>query len=383
MPVYSIHAGRPAPADSRARVLLTVAALALLPLAPLRSAGAQTATAADTTDTAPRLRWGGFVDTYVAFDANRPPERDRQFTTQPARHAEFNVNLAHVHVTLEGGRLRGRLALQAGTSVQSNYAGEPTQGAVSGPAVSRFLQEAWVGTHLTPSLAVDAGVFYSNMGMESWESDANPTYTRSLVADYSPYYSSGVRLQWKASDRVTARVDLINGWQNISETNSDKAVGTRLDLTTERFGASWYTFAGKERDAGTRLFTGVGGTAALGDRVRLLAQFDVGRERRAEADGRAGWHGGMFIARVALTDATALVGRVERYSDPEQVILVTGRTEGFRGNGASIGLDQRLAGGVLWRSEVRAQRTRDAVFTSNGGPRARGVVAVTSLSLRF
>jgi hypothetical protein len=335
------------------------------------------------TDSAVRVRWGGFVDTYVAYDANRPPERDRQFTTQPARHAEFNVNLAQVHATISGGRLRGRLALQAGTSVQSNYAGEPTEGVVSGPAVSRALQEAWVGIELTPAVTLDAGIFFSNVGLEGWESDANPTYTRSLVADFSPYYSSGVRLQWKASDRLTARVDVINGWQNISETNSDKAVGTRLDMSTTRLHASWYTFAGTERDAGSRLFTGVSGSTTLGERVRLFGQVDVGSEPRGDGEGRAQWHGGMAVAQFLLSRATTLVGRVERYSDPEQIILVTGLADGFRGNGASLGLDRRLASGVLWRSEVRSLRTDAAVFNAADGQRRHNVVAVTSLAVRF
>src|SRR5512145_2687701 len=75
-------------------------------------------------DTAIQVAFGGFVDTYYAYDIGRPPTLDRSFTdgatfaTQPARHNEFNVNLAYVEAILSGGRLRGRLALQAGTSVQ-------------------------------------------------------------------------------------------------------------------------------------------------------------------------------------------------------------------------------------------------------------------------
>ncbi len=72
--------------------------------------------------------------------------------------------------------------------MQSNYAGEPTKGSVSGPSLARIIQEAVVGLRLRQNVWVDAGVFYAHMGMESWASRDNPTYTRSLVADYSPYY---------------------------------------------------------------------------------------------------------------------------------------------------------------------------------------------------
>ena len=175
-------------------------------------------------DTALKVAFGGFVDTYYAYDLGRPRTLDRSFadgttfTTQPARHNEFNINLAYVEALLAGSRVHGRLALQAGTSVQSNYGAEPTLGTVSGPSLSRFIQEAYAGYRVMPSLWVDGGVFYSHMGLESWASKDNLTYTRSLVAEYSPYYSSGVRAVWQATPNLTARLDVVNGWQNISET---------------------------------------------------------------------------------------------------------------------------------------------------------------------
>ena len=79
-------------------------------------------------DTTRSLSVGGFVDAYYAWDVLRPPNLDRSFTTQPARHNEFNINLAFVEMKLAGPHTRGRVALQAGTSVQSNYAAEPRVG---------------------------------------------------------------------------------------------------------------------------------------------------------------------------------------------------------------------------------------------------------------
>ena len=111
---------------------------------------------------------------YYAWDFGRPAAVDRSFaggtlfTTQPARHNEFNVNLAFVEAKLDGPRIRGRLALQAGTSVQSNYSGEPTRGQVSGPSLARHLQEAFAGAKLGDNVWVDGGIFYSHMGMEGW-----------------------------------------------------------------------------------------------------------------------------------------------------------------------------------------------------------------------
>ena len=98
----------------------------------------------DTTS-APVLTFGAFADLYYAYDFGKPANFDRFYTTQPARHNEFNVNLAFVEARLAHDRFRGRVALQAGTSVQSNYLAEPSNGVISGGDLSRHIQEAVVG----------------------------------------------------------------------------------------------------------------------------------------------------------------------------------------------------------------------------------------------
>jgi hypothetical protein len=343
------------------------------------------------SDTSLSLSVGGFLDTYVAYDMGRPRALDRAYTTQPARHNEFNVNLAFVELGLSGPRVRGRLALQAGTSVQANYAGEPRLGSVSGPDVGRMLQEAYVGYELRPGLWIDGGVFFSNAGMEGWVSRDNPIYTRSLVADYSPYYSSGVRATWQATPKLTARVDIVNGWQVISESNEDKTLGARLDYAlTPVTSLSWYGLAGNEAGARLRLFNGIGLKTKLGTRVELTAQADIGSQEAADSTGAAGqsssWYGAMLIARVTLAPAVALAGRVERYSDQDQVLITTGTANGLRANGASVGIDVRPAPRLLWRSEARVLAGDAAIFpdrNATAGLSTRNAVVVTSLAVTF
>ncbi|MBC7788345.1 MAG: porin [Anaerolineae bacterium] len=370
--------------------IIFAAAVSLVPLV------AHTQTSADTSR---KVSFAGFVDSYYAFDFNRPVNLDRSFTTQPARHNEFNVNLAHVEAVLSGGRLRGRLALQAGTSVQSNYSAEPAIGSVSGPSLSRHLQEAYVGYQITPSVWVDGGIFFSNMGMESWISRDNPTYTRSQVAEYSPYYSSGAKITWQATPKLSARLDVVNGWQNISETNEDKGAGLRLDYAlspTATF--SYYNFFNNEtiittddleeefRDDRLRIFNGIGAKVTVG-RTTLLGQFDLGSQDRGEGfDGNSSWYGFTAVARFQVTPTVAVSGRVERFDDEDQVLIGTGVSRGFRANGASVGLDVVPHPGFLWRTELRGFSGDERVFpdrdSSQGLAKGSGFV-VSSFALTF
>jgi hypothetical protein len=370
-------------------------ATALLAAATPSGSVAAQSSAADQSpssppDTAVHLRFGAFVDGYYAYDFNRPPEIDRSYTTQPARHNEFNINLAFVDATLVGARVRGRLALQYGTSMQANYAAEPRHGTISGPDVSRFLQEATAGYRIASSLWLDAGIFFSHIGNEGWISRDQWTYTRSLIADYTPYYEAGVRATWMPSSRLVATVVVVNGWQNISETNSGKGGGVRLDYAvTPQLVLSYDDYLGNEQPdslpSRLRIFHEVIAKYAPSDRAGIVATFDYGTQQRPEG-GHSTWTGGAVIARYGVASRVIVNGRLEYYDDPDQVIVVSPAPEGFRTVGASIGVDVAPAPRLLWRAELRALHARDPVFPEHGPAGSfseSDAVAVTSIGLTF
>ncbi len=331
------------------------------------------------------LSASGFIDLYYAYDFGRPASRERSFVTQAIRHNEVNLNLAHAALSLERGRIRGRLALQVGTAVQANYAAEPAIGANSGPSLSRHVQEATAGIRLASPLWLDAGILLGYLGWEGWISRDNPTYTRSLVAELTPYYESGVRLTWQPSKALTVQGHLMNGWQKISEDNGSKAFGIRVDYSpSARLTLGYGAFVGNERPDGvapaTRLFNQVM-ARVLVSRLLLQTQFDYGREGNGAA--LRDWYGAVAIARVTLTQHMGLSARVERFADPDQVVAITGSPAGLVANGGSLGWDVSIPGGVLWRTEVRGLRASERIFPKAGIPNAarRNGALVTSIAL--
>jgi hypothetical protein len=340
-------------------------------------------------DTAVSVKVSGFVDGYVAWDTHRPRSLDRAFTTAAARHSEFNINLAYLDATLSGPRVRGRFAAQFGTSVQANYAAEPRVGNNSGPDVSRFIQEAYVGYQLHPTVWVDAGVFFAPFGAENWISRDNPVYTRSLIADNSPYYESGVRLTWQARPSLQLQGHVINGWQNISETNQSKAVAFRADWTPHaRVTLTYDTFLGNEQpdslSGRLRQFHEGIVKVALDPRTSLAATFDYGRQPRSVGTGADAWRGYAVLLRRELSSRVGLGARVEGYSDPAQVIVNTGGPAGLRVTGGSANVDVRLHARAVWRTEWRQLSARDPVFPSGVSALVRtNAVGVSSLALTF
>jgi hypothetical protein len=357
--------------------------------APAAPGAGDTAATHASPDTAVTVSFGGFVDSYYAYDFGRPANFDRPFTTQAARHNEFNVNLAYVEAKVSGPRLRGRLAIQAGTSVQSNYAGEPTIGAVSGPSLSRFIQEAVAGYQISPSLWVDGGIFLSHIGMESFISRDNLTYTRSLSADFTPYYESGVKLTWQTTPKLTALFTVVNGWQNISENNQDKAVGTRLDYTRSSSTTfSYYNFIGNEVSSSRlRVFNGVGFKSWLTPIFTLQGNFDYGIQQKAQTGSSAWWSTGL-TGKLQFAPAVGVSGRVEYYHDADNVIVATALPGGFKASTASLGIDVSPIGSprFLWRNELRGTWATEPIFpdtqAATGTSRSNGLL-VTSMALTF
>jgi hypothetical protein len=352
---------------------------------PASTDGAVGHSSPDTTVT---VSFGGFVDSYYAYDFGRPLNFDRPFTTQAVRHNEFNVNLAYVEAKVSGPRVRGRLALQAGTSVQTAYGAEPTIGTVSGPNLSRFIQEAVAGYQITPNLWVDGGIFLSHVGMENWTSRDNLTYTRSLSFDFTPGYLSGVKLAWQATPRLSALLTVVNGWGNISENNHDKAVGARLDYTRSSSTTfSYYNFVGNEASSSRlRVLNGVGFKSGLTSAFTMQGNFDYGRQQQTVSGSDSWWSAGL-IGKLQVTPVVGISGRAERYQDPDQVIVVTGSPDGFKATMASVGLDVSPLGNtrVLWRSELRRTWAGDPIFPDRSatGVSRRNTLLVTSLALTF
>src|ERR1700674_414267 len=83
-----------------------VSAQALGPSAAAPAAR-DTAAAHSPPDTAVTVSFGGFVDSYYAYDFGRPVNFDRPFTTQAVRHNEFNANLVWLEAKVSGPRVRG------------------------------------------------------------------------------------------------------------------------------------------------------------------------------------------------------------------------------------------------------------------------------------
>jgi hypothetical protein len=320
----------------------------------------------EPTDT---LTVGGFVDTYIAHDFNHLPTRYRPYTTQPYYTDEGALNLGYVDAVLATDRFHGRLAAQYGSSVIANYAEEPHE-------FVRYLQEAYGGVSLSDTWKLDAGIFFSHLGMESWISRDDYTPSRSLIADYSPYYQMGVRSIHDVSEDLHLEFHVVRGWQNISD-DRNPCFGTQIAYhITEELRLIYNTFVGDED--GTRVFNNVVIKSSFTDNFGIDSSVDLGAQNRTD-ESRAWWHGFAIVPHYRINDTYAIAGRVERYDDPHQIMIQTLSGKSFNTTGLSVNLDTTIIPNLVWRNEYRVFLSTQDVFPRHESFSASDSFVMTSL----
>ncbi|MGE3608111.1 MAG: outer membrane beta-barrel protein [Bacteriovoracaceae bacterium] len=335
------------------------------------------------------VKYGGYIDNYYAYDFNAPSNHEREFTTQPVRSNEFNVNLAYAEAIIQKEKTRGRLALQFGQSVIKNTIYEPTRGQTSGPQDAKIFQEAYIGKKLGEKTWIDMGIFLGNIGAESWISKDNWTYSRALNLDYVPYYSSGVRIDHSLSKDKSIQLQILNGWQNMSENNKSKAIGMQYKQeVSEKITFTYNNFFGDERIVSNKdRYRGYHNFILkylYSEKWQFLGAFDFGHQAQQQNNGVNGWMATTLTLRRVLNADQAIAMRSEYYNDPHQSNVLTGTKNGFEVIGQSVNFDQKLDESTLWRTELRGFYSKDKIYPT--GPhyknRLDGFIA-TSLSMWF
>jgi hypothetical protein len=318
----------------------------------------------------------GYIDTYYAYNFNNPG-KDQPYFVSMARNNEVNINLAYLDLKYTSSRIRARLVPGFGTYMNSNYAAER--------ATLKNLVEGSVGIRLTKSknIWIDAGVFGSPYTNESAVSKDHLAYTRSVAAEYVPYYLSGVKLSVPLSSKVNVYLYALNGWQQIEDSNNKMSVGTQLEYRpTGNLLLNWNTYIGDEHSAsdtiqGPRYFTDLYMIYNKG-RFSATSCVYIGKQQQSV------WWQANIIARYNFTDRLSATGRVERFSDPHsvQIIPITA-AKGFNTNGTSLGLNYKVTDNMLVRLEGRTLFSDKDVFIRDNEPVKNSTTITSNITIWF
>lgn len=331
-----------------------------------------------------KLSVSGYLETYYLHDFNRPSDDLRPgFTYSHNVTDKPSINLGFIKANFNTEWVRANLALGSGTYMRANYALEPKD--------LQKLFEANIGLKLSDTVWIDAGLLPSHIGFESAIGIDNWTVTRSMLADNSPYFETGLRLSYTSEDgRWYASGLILNGWQRIQrpDGNTTPSIGHQLTYKPNSritFNSSSYIGNDKsDEDRRMRYFHNFYGQYQLNDQWGLITGFDIGAEQSEKNSSRYNvWFTPIVIAKFTYSDKLSMSARAEYYQDKDQVIVTTDTPKGFRTFSYSANLDYKISKHFALRAELRKFHSKDKIFQQKDSFSEESLSATTALIMQF
>lgn len=325
-----------------------------------------------------KIKVSGFLETYYAYDFSNPmTDAKLPFMYNYNRHNEFNINNGLIRTQLQFGNAYASIAIHAGTYVDDNYASEDI----------KLFSEAYVGMYFnnTKKSSIEVGIMPSYIGFESATTATNLTLTRSILAENSPYFMTGIKYNYKPNDKLSFSGLVTNGWQRINRPDKTviPALGTQLTYKpSEKTTLNWSTFIGKEfygTELAMRYFNNLYWDNSWNSKWRTILGFDFGiQDSSSLNDKHLFWMSPVLIAQYSISPKWQTAFRVEYYQDENNVIIAT--SDAFKTSGASINLDYLPNSKVKLRTEARYLDSKEAIFFDN---KSNNFFVTTSLSFEF
>lgn len=190
------------------------------------------------------------VDANYTHSFNDPIDNTVVGSTALARNNEMQVSAAHMGGDFYFKGARAHIVTQFGTRStvipRNDYS--VYKGQYQLDNVYRYLAEANAGYHfkVLHGINVDAGMFMSYIGLNSYYQVENWEYQASFTSDNTPWFFNGLRVQIFATKKLKIEPWLINGWQSYGMFNHQPGLGGNITwcpnenvklLTNDYYGA--------------------------------------------------------------------------------------------------------------------------------------------------
>ncbi len=315
------------------------------------------------------LSLNAYFDSYTAyFTDDLPLNEFQQFTTVSPRDNQIGINAMQLGARLDHEFVRGAITLHYGDIAKATWSEE-----------FQAIQEGWAGIRVLDGLWLDAGFFVTHVGTESFLPKNNLLSSTAVATYIGPFYQAGARLSWEGSERFTAALHVINGYNQFLDRNKAKSFGISFTYSFDNDLALTYTnMHGRESEENAvrdqyLSYHNLYGSWTYG-RWQLIAGGDYAWQTNSSLDDpeeAARMFNFLTTVRYGFTDKLSATGRFEVYNDPDGFLSGTfteaGGNAGLEMTGYTAGVEYRPAAISFLRAETRYIRTRDGldIFTDD------------------
>lgn len=172
------------------------------------------------------------LDINYTYSLNNPIDNTVVGSTALARNNEVQLSALHFGGDFNYKGARARVMTQFGTRSQVIPRNDfsPYRGQYQLANVYRYLSEAYAGYHISKwyGINIDAGLFMSYIGLNSFYQAENWEYQASFTSDNTPWFFNGLRLQIHPTKHLKIEPWIINGWQSYGKFNRMPGIGGNI-----------------------------------------------------------------------------------------------------------------------------------------------------------
>jgi hypothetical protein len=317
-------------------------------------------------DSLKNLTFNAYAELYYSYDFAKPANNEKpDFIYNHKRHNEINANLIILKTNYSNTNLRANLGLMTGNYSRYNLSSESVW--------ARHLFEANVGIKLAKvqNLWLDAGVLPSHIGFESAISADCWNLTRSILAENSPYYETGIKLGYSTKKgNLNLAFLILNGWQRIKRLNFIQKPSFGIQVTykpSEKLLLNYSNFTGTDIQSNLnalRTFHNLYVQFAMSKKLGMIAGFDIGSDKYNSIDYGI-WYSPVLIMRYSVSEKIKLAMRGEYYNDKNRIIIPTNNLNGLRISGNSGNFDYRISKKLQFRIEGKVYSAAEREFNNN------------------
>ena len=281
--------------------------------------------------------FGGYLDLGYTLDFNFPDNHQWRSKPTTPQVNELSLNIAHGYLRKPIKEFK-RWGFEFGVQTGKNSNGLVGQALlqsftsdiplVGGADALRHLSHL-NASYLFPverGLRLRFGLSNSYIGYESFYAKNNFNYTRTYIADFSPYFMFDIDVHYPVSDNVTTSFYLLNGFYHLSNPTGLPSYGGQLAWKiTPKFTFTENFFWGPVQDNIDPEFWRLFFDQFVEwnkDQLTLALAYDIGTEISSSAEGnpRVFWMGGAFYSNWQFVRFWSVAARPEFYWDPQGTI---------------------------------------------------------------
>ncbi len=304
------------------------------------------------------LKISGYCDLYSAHDFLNPNSLSANLFVSSNQLNQVAINLAYFNIGFYKNNFSFQFTPALGTFMQANYHAEKKG--------TRWIFESYAGwsLHGKKLKQIDVGVFSSPYTQENPISAQQIMYSRSLSAEYVPYYLSGIRNTFQLKKNLKFTAYLVNGWQHLPSLSYLPALGTCLSWTKKSSTLNWSSYLGNEKTKNNPTAT-----------WRYFNEVNVERQFKKIKFQSCAYYGFQVvdkslkhwwqmnaIASYSFNSKWSMNGRVEYIRDRDDIqIQQYIDANGFHFIGTSLGLKYRPNNAISIGTELKSMHNRNGL----------------------